>query len=134
MTESKHTNKNDDKEQELKCNQCEFVCEKEITLNKHTNTKHGTSLETQICFSECLICEEKFVTKCKLQKHKDDHIEEIKSLVIKKITKGHELLECNLCSFESGHEDSIREHMIDHVNYTKKYQKEYLQVSVIKVC
>ena len=134
MTESKHTNTNNDKEQELKCNQCAFVCEKEITLNKHINTKHGTGLETQICFSECLICEEKFVTKSKLQKHKDDHIEEINALVIKKITKGHELLECNLCSFESGHEDSIREHMIDHVNYTKKDQKEYLQVSVIKVC
>ena len=126
MTESKHTNKNDGKEQELKCNQCAFVCEKEITLNKHTNTKHSTSLETQICFSECLICEEKFVTKWKLQKQKEDYIEEIEALDIKKITKGHELFECNLCSFESGQEDSIREHLIDHVNYPRKYQKKSL--------
>ena len=27
------------------------------------------------------------------------------------------MFECNLCSFESGHEDSIKEHMIDHVNF-----------------
>ena len=26
------------------------------------------------------------------------------------------MFECNLCSFESGHEDSIREHLIAHVN------------------
>ena len=28
------------------------------------------------------------------------------------------MFECNLCSFESGVGDSIKEHLIDHVNYS----------------
>ena len=34
------------------------------------------------------------------------------------------MFECNLCSFESGHEDSIREHLIAHVNPQKENQFE----------
>ena len=44
------------------------------------------------------------------------------------LTNGHDLFECNLCSFESGLGDSIREHLIDHVNHTtegKAFQPEY---------
>ena len=63
------------------------MCEKEITLTKHTNSKHGTRPETQVCFSESSICEEKFVTESELQKHKDDHIAEIAGLDIKKSPK-----------------------------------------------
>ena len=36
------------------------------------------------------------------------------------------MFECNLCSFESGHEDSIRVHLIAHVNP----QYEYNSVSL----
>ena len=51
-----------------------------------------------------------------LKTHITEHIEEIEGLNIASLTKGHDLFECNLCSFESGHEDSIREHLIAHVN------------------
>ena len=34
------------------------------------------------------------------------------------LTHGNDLFECNLCGFESGMGDSIREHLIDHVNST----------------
>ena len=51
-----------------------------------------------------------------LRKHIDEHIEKIEGLDIASLTKGHDLFECNLCSFESGHKDSIREHLISHVN------------------
>ena len=43
-------------------------------------------------------------------------LEEIENIDIASLTNGHDLFECNLCSFESGLGDSIREHMIDHVN------------------
>ena len=39
---------------------------------------------------------------------------------IASITNGHNLFECNLCGFDSGHGDSIREHMIDHVKPTSE--------------
>ena len=39
-----------------------------------------------------------------------------RKLKVQTLTKGHDLFECNLCSFESGHKDSIREHLIAHVN------------------
>ena len=44
------------------------------------------------------------------------------------MTNGHELFECNLCSFESGHEDSVKEHLLDHLslpnNESKKKQRK----------
>ena len=49
-----------------------------------------------------------------------EHIDEIEGLDISSLTNGHELFECNLCSFESGVGDSIREHLLDHVNPPKK--------------
>ena len=32
------------------------------------------------------------------------------------MTNGLKLFECNLCSFESGHEDCRKEHLLYHVN------------------
>ena len=45
-------------------------------------------------------------------------------LDISTLTNGHEVFECNLCCFESRHEDSIKEHLIDHLNHQKEYPKE----------
>ena len=45
-------------------------------------------------------------------------------LDISTLTNVHELFECNLCSFESGLADSIREHLIDHVNHSRNDEKE----------
>ena len=42
---------------------------------------------------------------------------------IESLTNGHDLFECNLCSFESGHEDSVKEHLIQHVNPPKVCEK-----------
>ena len=53
-------------------------------------------------------------------KRKEEHIEEIEELYISTLTNGHEMFECNMCSFESGHEDSVKEHLIDHLNHTKE--------------
>ena len=47
-------------------------------------------------------------------------MEEIEWLDISALTNGHEIFECNQCSFETGHEDSIKEHLIDHLNHTKE--------------
>ena len=74
--------------------------------------------------SKCSICDDKFVTKAEYQKHKEEHIEEIEGLDISTLTNGHDLFECNLCSFESGVGDSIKEHLVDHLNHTKEYLNE----------
>ena len=44
---------------------------------------------------------------------------------IKSLTNGHDLFECNICSFESRHEDSVKEHLIEHVNPSKVFEKSY---------
>ena len=54
-------------------------------------------------------------------------MDEIEETDITSITKGLELFKCNLCSFESGHEISIKEHLLDHVNlpiYASKKKKK----------
>ena len=100
----------------FKCDQCSFISDTRITLNKHTNTKHAE----QDSGYECSLCEDSFSSSKELKTHIDEHIEEIEGLNIAELTKGHDLFECNLCSFESGHEDSIREHLIAHVNPQNK--------------
>ena len=125
ITEKVKDTKNSDTEKlDLKCHQCDFKCKTKVTLNKHTNTKHGVNIETEVSYSECSICNDKFETQADFQKHKEEHREEIEVLDISTLTNGHEVFECNLCSFESGHEDSIKEHLIDHLNHQKEYPKE----------
>ena len=72
------------------------------------NTKHIQKFSE----NECSLCEDRFESATELKKHIDEHIEEIESLDIASLINGHDLFECNLCSFESGLGDSIREHMI----------------------
>ena len=106
----------------FKCDQCDFESSKEITLLKHKNTKHEDKvtekeIEIKVSNSKCLLCEDRFESDSELKKHVEEHIKEIESLDITSITNGHE---CNLCSFESGYGDSIREYMIDHVKPTRE--------------
>ena len=90
---------------------------------KHTNTKHGGKTETGVSKSKCSICDDKFETKAEYQKHKEEHMEEIEGLDISTLTKGHDLFECNLCSFESEYGDSIKTHLVDNLNHTEYYIK-----------
>ena len=89
-------------------------------MNKHINTKHGVKTVPKTSSFECSICEDKFKTESKFLKHKEEHMEEIEGLDISALTNGQEMFECNLCSFESGHEDSVKEHLINNLNHTKE--------------
>ena len=111
--------------QKFECPRCEYVCKKRVTLNKHMNTKHqGKYSEEIVCKSKCSLCEGTLKTKNNFEMHIKEHIDEIEELDIAKITNGHDLFECNLCTFKSGYGDSIREHLIDHVNYSRNDEKE----------
>ena len=111
----------------FKCDQCNFKSNKEITLSKHINTKHaqqGTEDITKhiVCNSlefECTLYKDRFNTRNDLDRHKSEHIEQIENIDIESLTNGHDIFECNLFSFESGHEDSVKEHLIQHVNCPK---------------
>ena len=92
----------------------------EPLLTKHTNTKHAE----QDSGFECSLCEDSFSSSKELKTHIDEHIEEIEGLNIESLTKGHDLFECNLGSFESGHKDNIREHLIAHVSPQRENQLE----------
>ena len=69
---------------------------------------------------ECSICKDKLKNKYEFLKHKEEHIEETEEFDISTPTNGHEMFECNMCSFESGHEDSVKDNLIDHLNHTKE--------------
>ena len=107
------------------CDQCDFKTDKEITLTKHTNTKHAQNVaesNTEISHTaefKCSLCKDMVDTNEDLEQHIAEHIEEIETMDIKCLTNGHDLFECNLCSFESGHEDSVKEHLIEHVHPPK---------------
>ena len=47
-------------------------------------------------------------------------MDEIEGMDITNLTNEYDLFECNLCSFESGNIDSVKEHLIDHVNQSEE--------------
>ena len=55
---------------DFKCHECEFICKKKVTFNKHINTKHGVKTVPEASSFECSICEDKFKTKSEFLKHK----------------------------------------------------------------
>ena len=114
----------------FKCDECNFESNKEIILNKHINTKHALKVaekdtKYKASRNECSLCEDRFELDDDLEKHVDEHIQEIEGLDIASLTNGHDLFECNLCSFESGLGDSIREHLIDHVKPQREGEPIY---------
>ena len=78
---------------------------------------------------ECPLCSDGFSTIAELNDHKAEHLEEIENMDVASLTNGHDVFECNLCSFESGHEDSVKEHMIEHVNSPPKKTEETVKQS-----
>ena len=82
---------------------CDFKGKTQFTLNKQMNTKHHVNecnnkgTEKAI---ECILCEEKFNSGNGFQKHISEHM-------------------CDMCSFESGNENIIRDHLIEHVKIPK---------------
>ena len=126
--EMKDLSNTDIEKQNKKSPKCEYECEKKVTLSKHINTKHkGINSNARLCNSKCSLCEDTFENKNEFEEHIKDHMDEIEGLDITTLTNNHDMFECNLCSFESGVGDSIKEHLIDHVNqsnYEEKPNKE----------
>ena len=105
----------------FECQHCDFNCPSKVTLNKHMNTKHALKAsykecEAKECSSKCSLCEDKFKSLAEFRSHIQEHLDKIEEMDIPSLTNEHDLFECNLCSFESGNEESVREHLIDHVN------------------
>ena len=70
-------------------------------------------------------------TKSEFLKHEEEHNIEIKELDISTLTPGHEMFEFNMCIFESGHENSVNEHLIDHLNHKKEPENLYFFKSLM---
>ena len=112
------------KKENIKCSKCEYMCKKSVNITKHINTKHpGPTSGESLCKSKCSLCEDLIENKEGLEAHIKDHIDEIKGLDVTALTNNEDIFECNLCSFESGVGDSIKKHLIDHVNYSNDTDK-----------
>ena len=85
------------------CKKHNFISNTRITLNDYTDTKNGENDSGHMCS----LCKDSFSSAKEFKNHIDEHIEEIKGLDLLSLTKGHKLFNCNMCSFESGHNDSI---------------------------
>ena len=65
-TKTNEISKSEGKDSLIKCNKCEYKCNKSETLKKHMNTKHKDYI--------CTICHFRFVLATDLQKHViEDH-------------------------------------------------------------
>jgi hypothetical protein len=101
-----------------------------VTFQKHCNSKHASIYKGSEEYDhECPPCSDRFTTIEAFNEHKADHLKEIESMDIRSLTNGHDIFECNLCSFESGNDDSVKEHMIEHVNAAPKKAEETVKQS-----
>ena len=120
--EKSFTDSTEKEDMQIKCQECEFQCEREITTNKHTNTKH----------CEELICK------------KYEHMLNENDMFKMEIVEGQEVFACNICDegfdfivevnkhIAEAHED-ILNHILTRVNdeiernnhKTEKYEFEF---------
>jgi hypothetical protein len=68
--ETKESKKEEKIQKQLKCELCEYRCDKNPTLKKHINTKHSEQ--------KCKICRKEFKTSMELVSHvaEEHHLEE----------------------------------------------------------
>lgn len=119
-TKKNNVKKKSTKYHKYKCNQCNFTGKNQTNVNKHMNKKHNEIKTHQderkdVLEFECSLCEDMFSNKKDLEDHMSEHLEDISKMDIDSLKSGHEIYECTLCPFESGHNDSIREHLVEHV-------------------
>ena len=110
------------KSQEHMCNMCDLKGKTQVTLNKHTHTKHNVN-ESNSKGTEkaikCVLCEEKFNSVNGFQEHISEHLGEIEDIYIENLKNEEDMFECDMCSFESGNENSVRDHLVEHVKIPK---------------
>ena len=88
-------------------------------MNDNTKKTHNEDKKVAEMYeSKCGLCEDTFTSNEDFKNHIAEHKEEIDEIDIVSLTNYHEMFKCNLCSFESGYDGSIREHFMDHVNYS----------------
>ena len=87
-----------------------------MNTKHHVNESNSKGTEKAI---ECILCEEKFNSVNKFQEHISEHLEEIDVIDIETRTNDEDMFKCDMCSFESGLENSIRDHLIEHVMVPK---------------
>ena len=93
----------------FKCQHCEYENINKVTFQKHCNTKHASVYMGSDKYGpECTLCSDKFTTTEAFNEHKADHLKEIESMDVTSLPNGHDIFGCNLCSFESGHDDSVK--------------------------
>ena len=57
--------------------------------------------------------------KNSFQEHISEHMEEIEVIDINTLNKDEDRFECDMCSFKTGNESSIRDRIIEHVMVPK---------------
>ena len=112
----------------FKCDMCEYRCTTKASLMKHINRKHALNptmqhFTEQVVVPKCSLCDDEFKTLKEYEEHIQELNYEIEELYVTALTNGLEHFECNLCSFESGYEDSIKEHLSDHVSLPSNSSK-----------
>ena len=128
-----------------KCKKCDYNCAKEITLKKHTNTKHKqkeincdkcpdvffsknmldlhieeehrykSDMQKQLEQKECSLCEDKFLSSDDYDNHVKEHLEEIKDIDFEYLKNGHEIFDCSKCDFQSNSGEDVKNHLVGHV-------------------
>ena len=100
--------------QQFQCKMCDYQCDKEVTLNKHTNTKHQ-SVNSEFAGEKrfyCHQCNVSFKTKKSLKKHETNH------------NDAEKLKECNICANKFKSLSDLEEHMTqDHQTSCKTPQR-----------
>ena len=91
-----------------------------MNTKHHVNESNSKGTEKAI---ECILCEEKFNSVNGVQEHISEHLYEIEDTGIENLTNDEDMFEFDMCSFQSGNENNIIDHLIELVKIPKVKEK-----------
>ena len=91
---------------------------------KHDKVKTHQDGKKDVLDFDCSLFENKFSNIKDLEEHISENLEDISMMDIDSLKSGHDIYEYTLCPFESGHNNSIREHLVEHVLASKSTEKK----------
>lgn len=99
-----------EKDPELCCSACGFLCKGAAVLRRHVHVKHRTTEMEPRFF--CQPCGKGFYYKCKLEEH---------SIIHKPQTERNPLFRCDICNMAFTRKSALNRHKLSHDDSTKTY-------------
>ena len=123
-----HIEETTNHQNQFKCEQCDYMCKREIMLRKHSTTIHPvvvSEVETATtCSQKCPLCDHRFNTQQDFNNHLQMHLEDIKQMEPREPLDNQVFFKCKVCDFKSRNDKTIKVHLLEDIDQSLSYNEE----------